>query len=101
MPWILAKDDKKDRATILYNLADCIRIISVLISPLCPIPRPEYTQLDGPRPAPVEDIKQFGKLPPAYSKEGEAIFPRIEKDPAAGAKIQGQEDSKWSKTTFP
>ena len=34
-PWILAKDDaNKERLdTVLYNLADCIRIISVLIKP--------------------------------------------------------------------
>ena len=35
-PWVLAKDEsKKNRlGTVLYNLAECLRIISVLISPV-------------------------------------------------------------------
>ena len=35
-PWVLAKDEsKKNRlGTVMYNLAECLRIISVLISPV-------------------------------------------------------------------
>ena len=101
MPWILAKDeDKKDRlATILYNLADCIRIISVLISPFMPnTPARIWTQLgmDHGQGTAWEDIKQFGKLPTGIKvRKGEAIFPRIEKDgPQPGQESKDKEESK-------
>lgn len=38
MPWVLARDEKKRArlATVLFNLADSLRIISVLIEPFMP-----------------------------------------------------------------
>ncbi len=86
MPWILARDEgKKDRlATVIYNLADCIRIISVLISPFMPnTPALIWTQLgmDHGQGTGWEDTKHFGKLPSGIKvRKGEIIFPRIEKD---------------------
>ncbi len=86
MPWILAKDEsKKDRlATVIYNLADCIRIISVLISSFMPnTPALIWAQLgmDHGQGTDWEDIKQFGKLPTGIKvRKGEIIFPRIEQD---------------------
>lgn len=86
MPWILAKDEsKKDRlATVIYNLADCIRIISVLISSFMPnTPALIWAQLgmDHGQGTNWEDIKQFGKLPTGIKvRKGEIIFPRIEQD---------------------
>ncbi len=36
-PWILAKDENKDRLkTVLYNLIETIRIIGIMISPIMP-----------------------------------------------------------------
>ncbi|MGI6703869.1 MAG: methionine--tRNA ligase [Clostridia bacterium] len=86
MPWVLARDEsKKDRlATVIYNLADCIRIISVLISPFMPnTPALIWTQLgmDHGQGTGWEDIKEFGKLPTGMKvRKGEIIFPRIEQD---------------------
>lgn len=35
-PWVLAKDESRKRlGTILYNLAETLRIISVLLSSFC------------------------------------------------------------------
>jgi len=89
MPWILGKDpDKKERlATVLYNLADSIRIISVLISPFMPnTPAKIWVQLgmDHGQGSEWEDALQFGKLPTGLKvRKGEIIFPRIEKEKAS------------------
>ena len=47
-PWILAKDEAKaDRLkTVMYNLAETLRIVAILISPYIPTTSPKiYTQL--------------------------------------------------------
>ncbi|MDD2573604.1 MAG: methionine--tRNA ligase [Bacillota bacterium] len=86
MPWVLARDEsKKDRlATVIYNLADCIRIISVLISPFMPnTPTLIWKQLgmDHGQGTGWEDTKEFGKLPTGVKvRKGDIIFPRIEQD---------------------
>jgi methionyl-tRNA synthetase len=90
MPWVLAKDqgNKERLATVLYNLADCIRIISVLIGPFMPnTPGKIWAQLgiDHGQGTGWEDIKQFGKLPTGIKvRKGEIIFPRIDKEAAGG-----------------
>jgi methionyl-tRNA synthetase len=97
MPWVLAKDDNnKDRlATVLYNLADCIRIISVLIGPFMPnTPRKIWAQLgiDHGQGTEWEDVKQFGKLPTGIKvRRGNIIFPRIERE---AAEVQQRQNTK-------
>jgi methionyl-tRNA synthetase len=101
MPWILAKDEsKRDRlATVIYNLADCIRIISVLISPFMPdTPSKIWVQLgmDHGQGTEWEDIKQFGILPSGVKvRRGETIFPRIDMEKSQHGENQNkQEESK-------
>jgi methionyl-tRNA synthetase len=99
MPWVLARDEeKKDRlATVLYNLADCIRIISVLISPFMPnTPARIWVQLgmDRGQGTEWEDIKQFGKLPTGIKvRKGEIIFPRIEREELDGEGEKQKEEA--------
>lgn len=84
-PWALAKDEaKRGRLnTVLYNLAETLRIIAILISPLMPVTSPKiWAQLgiDSDFLAvTLTDAKGWGKLP-AGTKTGtlEPIFPRIE-----------------------
>jgi len=96
MPWILAKDeDNKGRlATVLYNLADCIRIISVMVSPFMPnTPAKIWAQLgmDHGQGTGWEDVKQFGKLPTGIKvRKGEIIFPRIEKEDGGEESEKGE-----------
>lgn len=85
LPWTLAKDaDKKDRlATVIYNLCETIRIISVLISPFIPSTSPKINrQLAITDDLTTWDsIKEFGKLrPDAIIQKGEVIFPRVDID---------------------
>lgn len=85
-PWILAKDDaNKERLdTVLYNLADCIRIISVLIKPFMESTTIKiWTQLgiDEGQGTTWEDIFEFGKTPTGTKvRKGKVLFPRLDVD---------------------
>ncbi len=84
MPWVLGKNpDKKERlAAVLYNLAESVRIISILLRPfMTQTPGKIWEQLgikDGVLTA-WDSVKQWGLLPSGINvKKAEAIFPRIE-----------------------
>ena len=82
MPWILAKEDKKDRLnTVLYNLVETIRICAILLKPfLVEAPKKilEYIGADE-NITNWEDSKSFGLLKNGVKvKKGENLFPRIE-----------------------
>ncbi len=90
MPWILAKDpSKKERLeTVLYNLAETIRIISVHISPFMPnTPAKIREQLGITDTGDVtwESVKKWGNLKPGMRviKKG-VIFPRLEESEHEG-----------------
>lgn len=82
-PWILAKDEKnKPRlAQVLYNLAESIRIISILIQPFMPdTPQKIWEQFgicENIRS--WESAKEWGKyLANTSVLEKEPLFPRID-----------------------
>ncbi|HHU62730.1 MAG TPA: methionine--tRNA ligase [Clostridiales bacterium] len=84
MPWILAKEeDKRGRlGTVLYNLAECLRIIGVLIKPFMPnTPAKIFHQL-GIAEGELTDwssVKEYGSLPAGTRvNRGEVIFPRLD-----------------------
>ncbi len=81
-PWILAKDEAtKDRLdTVLHNLAEAIRIISVLIYPFMHTTSDEIRKQMGLWYAePVwEDCYVFESMAGEQVKKGNAIFPRID-----------------------
>ena len=87
-PWALAKDpDKHERLqTVLYNLAEVLRITAVLISPFMPFTAPKiWAQLGLTTDFSTVEIasaQSWGLLPAgtAVSKP-EQIFPRIEEKP--------------------
>ncbi len=83
MPWVLAKEEKnKPRlAEVLYNLAESIRIVSILIQPFMPeTPAKIWDQLSIPEEERTwESAGAWG----VYShkspvKAGEMLFPRID-----------------------
>lgn len=85
MPWSLAKsEEQKPRlGTVLYNLAETLRIISVLISPFMPTtPDKIRKQLgigDHGDLKTWESLGEFGKIPAGTKvQKGEAIFPRLD-----------------------
>lgn len=82
-PWILAKDETKaDRLkTVMYNLAETLRITAILISPYIPMTSPKiYAQLGltAPEQFLLEDAV-WGKMPNGTKVcKGEPLYPRIE-----------------------
>jgi methionyl-tRNA synthetase len=93
-PWALAKDPaKKGRLnTVLYNLAEVLRIVSILISPFMPQTAPKiWTQLgisSNFADVQLADAKAWGRIPAGtVTAKAEPIFPRIE-EPAAQTAAQ-------------
>lgn len=82
MPWILAKDEsKKERlGTVLYNLAEALRFIAILISPFMPnTPQKMFEQLGIEKDLTTWESLKFGLLKEGTKvKRGEIIFPRID-----------------------
>ena len=83
-PWILAKNeaDRPRLGTVLYVLAECTRIVAVLIAPTMPrTPARIFAQIgvtDDDQKT-WESIKTFGGVKPGSTvHKGEALFPRID-----------------------
>ena len=83
MPWALGKaPDKAPRlAAVLYNLCECLRIVSILITPFMPETAPKIQAQIG-ADADVcnwDSADQWGLLPAdAVVSKGETLFPRID-----------------------
>lgn len=83
-PWILCKDEAKkaELANALYNVAESIRIVSILIQPFMPLtPAKIWAQLNITEGAMTEweSTKTWGVLPAELAvQKGEALFPRID-----------------------
>lgn len=98
MPWVLAKDEAtKDRLdTVLHNLAEALRIVSVLIYPFMHTTSAKIRKQLGIWYADVawEDAFVFDMLGGETVKKGDAIFPRldIEKELAELAALKGEAD---------
>lgn len=82
MPWVLAKDEKnKNRlAMVMYNLAESLRIISILIEPFMPnTPRKIWEGLGISDNTSWDEAKTWGLYPTNRKvKKGDIIFPRID-----------------------
>ena len=84
-PWVLAKDEtrREELATVLYNLAEVLRIMSIVIAPVMPnTPAIIWEQLNMADASLFEwdSAKKFGLLPRGIVvTKGAAAFPRIEK----------------------
>jgi methionyl-tRNA synthetase len=83
-PWILAKDsNKRSRlGTVLYNLAESLRFISVLISPFMtrtPGMIRQQLGIEDESLSTWDSLAEFGKLPAEIKvQRGEVIFPRLD-----------------------
>lgn len=83
-PWILAKDEANNPrlGTVLYNLAEMLRIVCVLLKPfLTQAPEKAFSQLGITDEAlkTWESVQSFGGLVAGTKvAKGDAIFPRID-----------------------
>ncbi|MDK2991546.1 MAG: methionyl-tRNA synthetase [Clostridiales bacterium] len=84
MPWVLARDEaQKERlGTVLYNLTEVIRMISVMIQPYMPNTSPVIWKQIGVAEGPTtswQSLYDFGAIEPGTTvKKGPALFPRIQ-----------------------
>ncbi len=84
-PWVLAKDEanRTRLATVLYNLAEAIRHISIMIQPfLTKTPVSIWQQMgfaDSDVVLSWDSLRSWGAIPEGVNvHKGEAIFPRLE-----------------------
>ena len=94
-PWILGKDEsKKSRlSNIIVNLAESIRLITIMIYPFMPVKAKEIwkqlgikTDLDKIN---IQEDLLWGKLEPGtVVKPGKSIFPRIDKKEKKNAEVK-------------
>jgi methionyl-tRNA synthetase len=83
-PWVLARDENNQARlyTVLYNLAETLRIISVLISPVltkAPGKIQEQLGITNQESVSYASISQFGVLNhTVVAKQPTPIFPRLE-----------------------
>ena len=83
-PWILAKNEEEmpKLAGALYNVAESIRIISIMLQPFMPkCPKAIHKQLniEGTELTDWDSIRIWGLLPKNLKVEkGPALFPRID-----------------------
>ncbi len=84
-PWILARDEanKERLGTVLYNLAEALRIIALALRPFMPdTPHGIWQQLGLKKDLaklPWEAAKKWGELPPGTRvRKGKPLFPRLE-----------------------
>lgn len=85
-PWVLAKDDKyRPRLmSVLYNLAECIRIVTILLKPFMPALAPRVSAQLGVdlTNATWADATTWAMTPVGTKvSKGDALFPRV--DPAS------------------
>ncbi len=96
-PWILAKDESKkaELDTCMHNLAEALRIVSILIYPFMHTTTEKIrTQLGIFQEVKWEDAFVFEKLDGNRVQRGEAIFPRldIEKELKALDELKGNKE---------
>ena len=96
-PWILAKDESKkaELDTCMHNLAEALRIVSILIYPFMHTTTEKIrTQLGICQEVKWEDAFVFEKLDGNRVQRGEAIFPRldIEKELKALDELKGNKE---------
>ena len=86
MPWVLAKSsdeaDIRRLQSVMYHLAESLRIIAVLVSPVIPVGAPkiwEQLGLGGFEDVQLDDVRTWGGIQTGTKVvKGEPIYPRFE-----------------------
>ena len=81
MPWTLAKEEatKNRLKTVLYNLLETIRVISVLLLPIMPETSEKIANEISVESRGLDSLKVFGNIPEGTKvKEAKPLFERID-----------------------
>ena len=93
-PWVLAKqEEQRERlGTVLYNIVDGLRIVSVLLEPAMPTKGREIRQSLGLGDYTIADTRSWGLTPSGTRVPAEAplLFPRIDVASESEADAQGK-----------
>lgn len=87
-PWVLAKEPSQSKRlqTVLYNLAECLRLLTMVLRPVMPgaaskMARGLGLDADHVLVASLPEAGRWGMLPPGSQLPPvEALFPRVEKE---------------------
>ena len=83
-PWVLAKDESKkaELDTVMRNLAEALRIVSILIEPYMHTTTDRMREQLGLADVPVvwEDAFEFYKMDGCKVEKGDMLFPRLDID---------------------
>lgn len=103
-PWVLGKDPANNPrlASVLYNLLECVRICSILLTPFMPASAPKIFEQIGASPeiTSYESAWKIGLMPAqAQVHKGPGLFPRIDaaKELAALETVEGKAAKKAEK----
>ncbi|HOB11861.1 MAG TPA: methionine--tRNA ligase [Syntrophomonadaceae bacterium] len=84
-PWVLAKDPQQNHrlATVMYNLAECIRIAVIMLAPTMPTLAQRVNEQikfwEDVSALTWEEAGQWGQVRPGSPvQKGEVLFPRID-----------------------
>ena len=107
-PWVLSKDESKhaELNRVLYDLAEALRTVSILIEPFMPTTAKRiWQQLDVPtkfEDARLTDIETWGQLPVGtHINKPEQLFPRIEVEEEKPAAKPAKAEKKAKKQEQP
>jgi len=83
-PWVLAKSDPDRLSTVMFNIIESIKIVSVMIWPFMPGTAEKIQDFMGLKKTgkdlTLEDIREWGRLLPTQMiSKAPQLFPRIEK----------------------
>ncbi|MDE5600750.1 MAG: methionine--tRNA ligase [Oscillospiraceae bacterium] len=82
-PWLLIKDESKHEmlATVLYNLLEGIRFISVMLLPIMPTTADEILNQIGNPTKTFESLKSFGNIKSGIKiKKPKVLFSRLDEE---------------------
>ena len=101
-PWALNKNGEKEKlATVLYNMAEAIRIATILLTPVMPnTPAKVFAQLgidDQPELHTWESLTYGGIKAGTEIHRGEPIFPRLEAEKEDAPKEEKKNKEKQQK----
>jgi methionyl-tRNA synthetase len=99
-PWELAKDNKEELKVVIYNLAEALKMISILLKPFLPTTAEKIAlQLGIKNELTLNDL-EFGKLGQNKVPKSEILFEKIEEVEESKEEVEMVSFDDWKKMKF-